>query len=256
MNISKILKHTEKFVGDNSPAILTGIGVAGTVATALLTAKASFKAYERLRDLEREDWYLDVGPDKKEQFKLVWTLYIPPVLTGCVTITSIILANRIGTRRAAALASAYAISERAYSEYREKIVEKLGEKKEESARAEIAQKTVNDNPNTSVVINSESEALFYDNFSGRYFKSTMEEVKKAQNDTNYDILNTGYASLNEFYQRLGLPFTTMGEELGWNANDAADKINIEFSAVLNEHSKPVAVIDFVKVPVRTYYRMG
>lgn len=253
-NLTKILKHTEKFVGDNSPAILTGIGVAGTVATAVLTAKAAVKAYERLQNHAT----YEVGSsgfkhDLKDRFKLTWTLYIPPVLTGCVTITSIILANRIGTRRAAALASAYAISERAYSEYREKIVEKLGEKKEESARAEIAQTRMDANPPKDVIITGDGEVLFLDEFGGRYFKSTMEDVKKAQNDTNYEILNFGYASMNEFYQRLGLPHTQAGEEFGWTMED---KLEIEFSTAMTPDQKPCATINFIKLPIRNYYKMG
>lgn len=250
MNIRKFMKNSEKFLGDNSPAILTGIGIAGTVATAVLTAKATIHATNRVNGLALE---LHDLPSLKETIKLTWVLYIPPVLMGCATVTSIFFANRIGTRRAAALATAYTLSERAYSEYRDKIVEKLGEKKEQEARSEIATDQIRGNPNTTVVINNDTESMFYDQFSGRYFKSTMEEVKKAQNDTNYEILNMGYASLNEFYQRIGLPYTEAGEELGWTTDD---KLSLEFSAVLNELSQPVCTFNFVKKPIRNYYRMG
>lgn len=255
MNIHKILKHTEKFVGDNSPAILTGLGVAGTVATAALTAKASFKAYERLQgETLRQNESLNLNDlTVKDRFKLVWKLYIPPVLTGCVTITSIVFANRIGTRRAATMAAAYTLSERAYSEYREKIVEKLGEKKESDAKQEIAQKRVETDPPKDVYVTGEGEVLFLDVFGGRYFKSTMEDVKKAQNDTNYEVLNFGYASLNEFYQRLGLPHTQSGEEFGWTSED---KLELEFSSALTADQKPCITFEFVKLPIRGYHKFG
>ena len=146
MNLSRILK-LEKFIADNSPNILTAIGVAGTVTTAILTGKATLRASDILEEHrilhKKNDHY---ERDARETVYLVWKEFIPPVGMGVITISSIILANRIGTRRAAALAAAYSVSERAFSEYREKVSERLGAGKETEIRDELAQERISRDP--------------------------------------------------------------------------------------------------------------
>src|SRR5690349_5429579 len=97
-----------KFTADNSPTILTALGAVGTLTTAYLAGKASFKAAQILDDYDTISIQENRPPlDAKDKVAVVWKLYIPAASTAIVTVTSIILANRIGTRRAAALAAAY-----------------------------------------------------------------------------------------------------------------------------------------------------
>lgn len=244
MSLSQVAKKFEKLLTDNSPVLLTSVGVAGTIATAVLTGKASFEAAQILNETE--------PLEPKEKVELVWKLYIPPVIVGAGTVSAIVLANRIGTRRAAAMAAAYTISEKAYAEYREKVVEKLGEAKEQEVRDEIAQQRVNANPpNNEVIIVDNGDVLFLESYTGRYFKSSMETVKKALNDTNYQMYSDMYASLGDFQQRIGLPRTSLSEEVGWTVED---KIEIEFSATLTEDQRPCIVMNYVVAPVRGYHR--
>ena len=44
----------------------------------------------------------------------------------------------------------------------------------------------------------------------------MREVMDAEYHLNRNLALRDYASLNEFYEFLGLPPTTDGEKLGWN----------------------------------------
>lgn len=244
MSLSQVAKKFEKLLTDNSPVLLTSVGVAGTIATAVLTGKASFEAAQILNETE--------PLEPKEKVELVWKLYIPPVIVGAGTVSAIVLANRIGTRRAAAMAAAYTISEKAYAEYREKVVEKLGEAKEQEVRDEIAQQRVNANPpNNEVIIVDNGDVLFLESYTGRYFKSSMETVKKALNDTNYQMYSDMYASLGDFQQRIGLPRTSLSEEVGWTVED---KIEIEFSATLTEDQRPCIVMNYIVAPVREYHR--
>lgn len=241
-------------MADNSPVVLTAIGVTGTITTAYLTAIASFKA-ATLIDLEydRRD-KMNLEPldfDTKEKIKLVWKEYIPAVGVGIVTIACIVGANRIGTRRAAAMAAAYSISEKAFVEYKEKVVEKLGENKERDIRDEIAQDQVNRNSTGQQVLVGDGNALCYDTFSGRYFRGTMEDIKKAWNDTNYEILHNNYCSLGEFYGRLGLPGTQVSEELGWSSDHL---LEITFSSILADDNTPCISMSFTVAPIRGYYK--
>lgn len=249
------LRRVEKIVADNSPALLTAIGVTGTISTALLTAKAAFRSAELI--IEAQNWQdlqeLGHKLDRKEKIELVWRYYIPPVSTGLVTIVCIIMANRVGHRRAAAVAAAYSISQEAFTEYREKVVEKLGQKQEQIVRDEIAQRQVHENPPSTkeVIITGNGEVLCRDSFSGRYFKGNVESIRKAQNDINEQILGFGYASLTDFYHLIDLDRTAVSDEVGWQK-----MFTVQFSAALTEDNQPCIVIDYSVEPVRDYYRFG
>jgi hypothetical protein len=263
MEIRTIAKRSERFVTDNSPAILTAIGVVGTISTALLTGKAAVKSHELLKEQEAEWERLkghptyardnEVWEERKAKLGLVWTVWIPPVASACVTCSAIIFANRIGTRRAAAVATAYAMSEKAFAEYKDKVVETIGKNKEQKVRDDVAQDRVTKNPpSREILMVGGDESIFYDKYTGRYFKSTMEEVKKAQNHLNHIVLNDGYASLNDFYSWVGLNNTPAGEELGWTSDKL---LEIFFSTTMTEEDKPCIVVEFKTDPIRNYYKV-
>lgn len=253
MEISDLGKRLAKLTADNSPVIFTAIGVAGALTTAYLTGKATIKAVEVVRQerFQREA-PVYVEPSKGDVLKWTWKLYIPPASSAVVTIACIILANRIGSRRAAALAAAYAISERSFAEYKSKVIEKLGEKKEQTVRDEIAQDRVNRNPFDRMIVVGEGQVLCYDSYTGRYFLCDMETIRRAENDINHQVTHDYYASLSDFYNKIGLPPTSMSDDMGWNADKL---LEIEYSAVLSETGKPCIAINFRVEPVRGYSRL-
>lgn len=255
MTLTAIAKQVEKFTIDNSPGILTAAGVVGTATTAVLVGKASFKAAEIIAEEQRLHNLEEKSHDytTKEKARFVWKLYIPAAGSGLLTVGAIIAANQIGTRRAAAMAAAYTISEKAFSEYREKVVEKLGENKEQAVRDEIAQDRVRANPpGDQEVLIITGQVLCYDGHSGRYFNSDMETLKGAQNNVNYKVLNNSYASLTDFYDEIGLSKTNESDEIGWNCDKM---LELEFSTVLSETGRPCLAIGFRTAPVRDYYRL-
>lgn len=255
---SAITKTTEKFIIDNSPAILTGVGVVGSISTAVLAAKGGISSGRKIEDIETERYHdkdASLGPlTTKEKLSWTWKNYLPAVGVGTLTITSIIMAQRINMKRAAALAAAYAISENKFKEYKGKVAETLGLKKEEALQAEIAQKDVNDKPPvSSQIIMAGGDVLFKDGQSGRYFRSTMEKVKQAQNDTNYEILHNNHCSLTDFYDRIGLSATSYSEEVGWNSDHLME---LTFSAVITaDTQEPCLVMDYHVSPTRGYSRL-
>lgn len=252
VNLNYLAKRAAKLAADNSSAIFTAIGVTGVVTTAYLTGRAAFKTAEILRS-ERDDGR--DGEDAlelREKVELTWKLYIPAVSTGIVTAACIITANRVGTRRAAAVAAAYTLSEKAFSEYREKIVEKIGEKKEREYRDELAQDRVTRNPPREIVIIEGNLILCYDAYTGRYFTSNVEKLRKAQNDVNQTVLNSYYASLSDYYEKIGIPATAMSDEVGWNVDKLLD---LKFSAVLVD-DRPCMSVEFAVAPIRDYNRIS
>jgi len=263
MNIGMVgLVNKAKFlVNDNSTTILTSAGVVGTIATAYLTGRATFKA---AKILEKEQLLVAVeetansnAPRVLTTFsktKLVWRHYIPPFVSGVTTITCIIFANKIASKKIAALTLSSVISERALQEYKAKVVQKLGEKQDVAIRDEIAQERVLNQPVKSgeVIIAGTGEVLFYDMTTGRYFQSTVEEVKKAVNKVNHELNNFMYTSLTSFYDEIGLPATTYSDQVGWNGNQM---LEVEFSTVLSSDNRPCITIDFNPIPFVDYDRL-
>lgn len=234
-----------KLVTDNSPAILAGVAVTGVVTTAVLTAKATYKAVILL-ELEEADKDLET----KEKIELTWQLYIPAMSAALTTIAAIIFATKIGTRRAAAMTAAYVLSEKTFEEYRDKIVEKMGDRKEQQARDEIAQERVTTNPPPDTLMPQGNSVLCMDGFTGRYFISDMETIKAAENKVNHRILRGEmYISLTEFYEEIGLERTSMTDDVGWNVEKL---LELTFSSTLTPRGHPCLVVDFHVMPVRHF----
>lgn len=246
MNIGTIFGRLSRFANNNSPALLTAMGVVGVVATAYLTAKATAKAVEVIRVDEEDHGELT---EFKHKVELVWKDYIPPVVAATVTIGCIVAANRIGTRRMAAVAAVAAISERAYEEYRDKVREKIGEHRERTIRDEVAQEMVKNNPPNREVIVASGEVLFMDSITRRYFTSTVETVRRAVNDINAQILEDYSASLSDFYDLIGLRRTEYSDEVGWNLDN---KLKVNFTTTMTEEQKPCMVINYSRFPEARY----
>lgn len=253
MVLTDLHKKASQFVVSNSPTILTAIAVTGTVTTAVLTAQASFKAAEIIKT---EAEWRDRGdmPLLKplEATQMVWQLYIPATGSALLTVACIVGAGKVSNRRAAAMAAAYSISEKAFAEYKDKVVEKIGPNKERAIKDEVAQDQVSRTGGSEVVILGGGDVLCFESFTSRYFKSNMEEIKKAQNDTNYQIINEVYASLTDFYGRIGLPRTDVSDDLGWTVER---QLELEFSSVLSDDGRPCLALGYVVKPQPNFYKV-
>jgi hypothetical protein len=242
----------------NSSTILTGMGVAGTVSTAVLTARGTFKATGAIARAQVSD-SIDEVPTQKvdlnttDKIKLVWPFYIPAVTTGMITIIAIVAANRIDSKKIAALTVASGISDRALQEYKAKIEEKLTARQATNAKDEIASDRVQDKPVPSgtVMMIGEGQVLCFDVLTGRYFNSTAEEIRKAENKLNHMILNNSGASLAEFHEELGLEATPYTDLVGWGPENM---VAVEFHSVLKD-DKPVLAIDFNYPPTAAYMKL-
>lgn len=146
------------------------------------------------------------------------------------------------------MAAAYTLSEKAYSEYKEKVVEKLGEKKEKAYRDEVAQRRVDQDPvgKNKVHITGGGDVLCYDLYTGRYFQSSMETIKKAVNDVNFQVINNWGATLNDLYAGLGLSRTKIGEEVGWRDS----LLEMDYSTTMSDDDRPCICLDYKVEVVR------
>lgn len=252
MIIGEIAKQAKQLVSDNSAVILTAMGVTGALTSVYLTAKATFKSADDIskaqaaHDLEEKSHPLD----NREKAELVWQNYIPAAASTIMTVVAIVGANHISSRRAAALASAYSFSEKAFDQYKKHVVATVGEKKEQAVRTAVAQDQINNTDMPSLVV-VEGKVRCYDSYSGRYFDCTPNEIDKAVNDTNWQILNDGSASLTDFWGRIGLDQTAASDDLGWNTDKQLELVK---TAGLEKSSIPVLDLTFRTVPIPRYYR--
>lgn len=194
----------------NGSTILTCAGAVGVVGTTVLAVKATPKAMDLIKMAEEEK---GEKLTKTEVIKMAGPAYIPTVLVGVGSIACIFGANVLNHKQQASIASAYALLDSSYKEYRKKVVELYNEEADTKIKTEIAKDHYKED--APVKMNDEKE-LFYDYFSERYFESTRLDVLEAESGLNRIIANECGAYLNEYYELLGLEPTIEGEELGWS----------------------------------------
>lgn len=265
-DVTKFLNTAKHVMKKRSPEILTGIGIAGMISTVVLAVKATPKAME-LIELAEEDGRLELEQAGKYDdehidalvtevrkplnvIKVAWKPYIPAAITGIASVACLIGANSVHVRRNAALATAYQLSTTALADYREKVVETIGEKKESQVRDKVFKKKMGENPvnNSTIIMTGKGNMLIYDSHSDRYFRSDIDKVKRAVLNLNERMINGNemYISLNDFYDEIGLKHTEVGDSIGWRIDKG--KIDVRYSAQLTEDEEPCIVIDHLMPP--------
>ena len=211
-SLQNLVYKSKGFFKRQGPTILTTVGAVGVVATSVMTAKATIKATKLVEEAT------DVKGEKlitKEIIKVAGPSYIPAAMTGVATITCIFGANVLNKRQQAALASAYAFLDQSYKEYKEKIEDLYGEEVVEEVKKELAK----DDYKEADIPEEEDDGkrLFYEAYSGRYFRATNETVLRAEYEINKMLNEGGGASLNDYYDLLNIPRTDYGDFIGWSA---------------------------------------
>ena len=248
--LAKSFLSLKTAIKKHSPEILTGIGIAGMITTTVMAVRATPKALILIEERKEE-----IGAEKLEAMDMVkttWACYIPAAITGTLSVACLIGASSVNARRNAALATAYTLSESALKDYQGKVIEMFGEKKNEAVKDAIAKDKVEKNPvvTREVIITEKGNTLCYDAISGRYFKSDIEKIKKAECELNRQMLDDMYVSLNDFYYEIGLDSVKLGDELGWNVDSGY--IDLSFSSQLASDGTPCLVIDYSVAPRYDY----
>jgi hypothetical protein len=183
--------------------------------------------------------------DPWTKFKWAAPAFFPAAGSAALTISAIVLSNRIGVRRTAALAAAYAVSESALSEYKEKVVEKIGKKKAREVTDQIAQEKIK-GVNSSVAIVGEGEILCFDTYTMKPFVSTVERVRRVENDLREILLNPGETiNCSDWLKGIGLRPTPYSDDFGWNGETG---FKLDFTAGLTDDNKPCMVWHFAIEP--------
>lgn len=258
-SVMKFIKTVKRGFGKRSPEILLGLGIASAITSTVLAVKATPKAMELLAEAEKENINRQIkegvhGPEVKnglpsaQVVKTVWKCYIPAAISGAASIACLLGSHSVNAKRNAALATAYKLSETALNEYREKVVEEIGEDKEKVIRDKVSQKHLDEKPvsKNEVIITGTGKQLCYDGISGRYFESDIQTIRAAVNKINETMVYEMYAALNDFYNEIGLSNTDMGDELGWNLDDGL--LEISYGAMVADDGRPCITLDYHIAP--------
>lgn len=262
-----------KLYDDHQREIMLGAAISGTIVTAVLSWKAGIKASKVLEEQKQKMDDLkekydndeaitdeEFAEEKKEitveTIKKVTPIVAAPVLAGTSTIIAVVCGYKAASTQIATLSTLYSLSDKALSDHMEKTKEIFGEKKAREVKDAVSADKVSKNPpgKNEVFITGKGETLCYDDYSGRYFKSDAESIRKAVNDINAQLRDDYFVSLNEFYALLGLSNVKLGDDIGFAMDDGY--LNLSFSATLTDNNVPCLVLNYDVSPKYGFGDMG
>lgn len=246
-----VIDAVRGFTVKKSPEIFTALGIGGFITTVVLTAKASPKVaashfgYQVLRNAsESKDERISLW---KEEARELVPACAPIIISGGASIGFVLAAHRIRAKRAATLATAYSLAERTLSAYQEKAIERLGEDGHKELMQAVTDKLAAEetpfDDGYSYRPEEDGNCLCYDRVTGRYFRSTPEDIRAAESEVNKRLIDEVIVPLSEFYFYLGLDDKGfVCDALGWDL--AKDKLDIYFTSMLDDEKNPCLVLNY------------
>lgn len=249
----------------NSPTILVftgiGVGIAGAVTACRATTKLNDILEETKTNVDlihksvddetlpekytEEDAKKDLAITYAQTGVKIAKLYAPAVAMGVVSIGCILQSHNIMTKRNVALAAAYATVDKGFKEYRERVVDRFGERVDKELKYGIKAKKITETVTDEETGKKKKVAKTidtvdefrdmpseYSRFFDQYTRDKDGNVIKnpawvpngelnlkfllIQQDLAQNILEgKGYITLNEVYDMLCLPRSQAGSIMGW-----------------------------------------
>ena len=209
----KACRRVLHFGKKHSSDILSGLAILGLGVTTVLAVKETPKALDAIKLSEDEK---GVELTKMEKVKVAYKYYIPATVSGISTATCILAANVLNKKKQASLMSAYTLLNSTYKEYRNKTNEIYGPDADEKIMSSIIADKLETVSVPSFKESFDDEVLFYDQYGDRFFYSTFKDVRDSEYKLNRNFSLGYYATLNDFYDFLGLKRTQKGDVLGWS----------------------------------------
>lgn len=249
MALKEVAKNVVSKIGEKSPELLLGTGIAGMVGACYLSSRAGAEAERRKEEL------LDERVTNKEKFKLLGSIYWKPITAMIFGVGCTLGSYSKLTARSSALAAMYAMSETAREEYRSKVIEKLGGEKDEEIRKEIVKAHINDSADTVGVLSESSipgdgPDLCYDNLGGHYFWSSIDRINTGVAKLNRRLDTEEFIQCNEYFYEFGLPQIKLGQYLGWSRRN--EDIEFYFDSIIDKNGRAVIVVDCYTEPTTKY----
>ena len=271
MNLSGIANSIQKLAVKNSPAILIGLGIASMATCVYLSVKATPKSTEVwvAKEYEVDEavyYHADTeGYRLKDQvstaeyakilFKDFTPIWGPVALAAITSIGLFVAANRIQTKRQEMLVVAYTLGEKALTTYQRKVIDTVGNKKHLEVIDKIAEDEMVANPYSAddVINTTYGDHRFYDEWSGRYFLSDINKVRKAENEIIKRLSTEMCLTVNDYYYELGLPPTKSGAIVGWDVNDIM--LDVKYSPIFDSEEHPCTSLSYLVGVLESRYQI-
>ena len=241
-----------------SPEIFVGAGIGCMIAGAVYACKATLKVDEVIEkkneriekinalkeavddennteytesDYSDEDYRKDVCSAYVRMFGGLVRTYGPSLILGAIGIASILNGHNILSKRNLAIAAAYETIKEGYSEYRDRVINELGEDADKRFKYGIQKKDIEyeeekedgtvkkkTKKNADVLEGYSKNAKFFDSASQYWCKSAEYNLlflRERQEYANNILQQRGHLFLNEVYDMLGIPRTEEGQVEGW-----------------------------------------
>ena len=239
-------------VEKHSPEILMGVGVVGVVATTVTACRATMKlndildecveTRDKIKSVQEnpayDDRYSDEDAQKDLTINYVQTgvkiakLYAPSVALGVLSVGCLVGSHSVMQKRNAALSAAYLTVDKSFKEYKQRVIDRVGEEVEKEIRygikAEEVVETVTDEDGNETTVTETVKmmdpnlysdyARFFDEASPYWQKDPEYNLVflKAQQQYANDLLRAkGRLFLNDVYDMLGIEKTKAGQIVGW-----------------------------------------
>lgn len=239
-------------VEKHSPEILMGVGVIGVVTTTVMACKATMKlndildeckeTREKIVEVESNPEYQEkyTQEDAKKDLAInyiqtgvkVAKLYAPSVALGTLSITCLLASHNVMQKRNAALSAAYLTVDKSFKEYKQRVIDRVGEEVEKEIRygikAEEVLTTIENEDGTETTVTETIKTMNPDLYSdyARFFDESSPYWQKdpeynlmflkAQQQYANDLLRAkGRLFLNDVYDMLGIDKTKAGQIVGW-----------------------------------------
>lgn len=245
--IGQKLLHTiksRKFIAITTTVMVT----AGVVATAITAIKDTPKVNRIVDDAIKEK-----GEDLsfKEAAPLYLKGYWKTIAIALGTILLVSGKEIVNEKQYAALAATAALTADQLKSFKQTVSEVVDEKVMDQIVQEDSKKKMKAAEKYDIIKTNDGDQLFFDAWSGRFFYSDMEVVRRAVNNVNRKILDEGYASLNDFYWDIHLHDSDSGEKTGWClAKDRA--MDIRFDSILTDDGRACVTLNMVVDPHTDY----
>lgn len=250
------------YCSKHSAEILIELGISLSVFGTVSAVKATTIAKKKLDSSTPKGDKYTAG----EVFKLCWMYYIPTVIAEVGSAACLIGSNRISSKKTAAFAAAYSLSETALHEYKDQVKKAIGESKEQKIQDSTNQEIVNktsQNPTTVIMSSNDGDCLFYEPIFGRYFKSNWTKIQQACSKVNARAINGAFCeeiTLSDWYNELGLSTTEISDDIGWSIRKYGEDglLSISMGSTLTPEDSqwgqvPCGVINYGRAPETLNY---
>lgn len=258
--VGRKIAHQVLLAQKNSPTALFGIGVVGMVGSTVLACRSTLKLEEVLENTRHDlsmartlDDPAYSNRDRRKDVTVIYTrgvmkvtrLYGPAILVGTASIACLTKSHNMLNQRNLALTAAYAAIDKAFDEYRERVIDKYGEDQDREFRYSTEKVEILDEKGkmkTIQRISVDNEpsmyARFFDEYAGTWSKDPEYNYifLRCQQQWANDMLKArGHLFLNEVYDSLGLQRTKAGSVVGWIISENGDN-HVDFGVFDNHQT--------------------